>query len=166
MDYDEAAEFWIKKDRDSVKMEKDALKEKITGFLNSHNTCALATSCADFVRCTPIEYIFNDGKFYLFSEGGLKFKALKENKKVALAVFEPYSGFASLNSVQVTGIAEIVEPFSDEYLKMLEIKKIPVEAMKNLSHAMPLIKITSTEFDYLDSALKKDGLSSRQHLHE
>ncbi|WP_191017918.1 pyridoxamine 5'-phosphate oxidase family protein [Treponema zioleckii] len=164
MDYDEAAEFWIKKDRDSVKMEKDALKEKITAFLNSHNTCALATSCAEFVRCTPIEYIFCDGKFYLFSEGGLKFKALKENKNVALSVFEPFSGFNNLKSVQVTGKAEIVEPFSDEYLKLLEIKKIPVEAMKNLPRAMPLIKITPSEFDYLDAELKKEGFSSRQHL--
>lgn len=164
MDYDTASEYWINKDKTSAHMEENALKDKIEQFIKSHNTCALATGCNDFVRCTPIEYNYVCGFFYLFSEGGLKFKALKENRHVAFAVYESYGGFGKLKSLQVTGIAEIVEPFCDEYLKLLEHKKIPVEAIKKLQQPMHLIKIIPKEYDYLDSDLKKEGFAARQHL--
>ena len=56
-----------------------------------------------------------------------------------------------------------MEPFSDEYLKLMEHKKIPVEAMKKLPHPMNLIRVVPESFDFLDSDLKKEDLSSRQH---
>ncbi len=58
----------------------------------------------------------------------------------------------------------MVEPFSDEYLELMEHKKIPTEVMKKLPQPMNLIKIVPTSFDYLDSELKNDGFGSRQHL--
>ena len=64
----------------------------------------------------------------------------------------------------MTGSAEIVEPFSGEYLKLLEFKKIPLEAMKKLPQPMYLIKIAPKSYDYLDSELKKESLASRQHV--
>lgn len=129
-----------------------------------NNTCALATASADMVRNTPIEYNFVDGDFYFFSEGGLKFKDLKENKNVGLAIYEPYGGFANLKSLQVEGIANMVEPFFEEYLKIMEHKKIPVEAMKKLPQPMNLIKVVVKSFDYLESDFKKERYGSRQHL--
>jgi hypothetical protein len=162
-DYDSAASHWIERDRDSAHMETAALKEKIECFIGAHNTCALATASRDMVRNTPIEYNYVDSCFYFFSEGGLKFNGLKENKNVGLAIFEPYGGFGQLKSLQVQGVASMVEPFSEEYLKLMEHKKIPVEAMKKLPQAMNLIKVVPTSYDYLDSDLKKDGFGSRQH---
>lgn len=94
----------------------------------------------------------------------MKFKALKDNKHVAFAIYEPYGGFHELKSLQVMGIASMIEPFSDEYIKIMEMKKIPVEAMKKLPMPMNLIKIVPESFDYLDSDLKKEGYASRQHL--
>jgi nitroimidazol reductase NimA-like FMN-containing flavoprotein (pyridoxamine 5'-phosphate oxidase superfamily) len=87
MNYEKAASYWIEKDKESVKMDLDILKQKISEFISKHNTCALAVATGDFVRCTPIEYNYVDGIFYLFSEGGLKFKALKDNKNVCLAIY-------------------------------------------------------------------------------
>ena len=164
MDYDAAASHWEKKDADSVHMESAALKEKIEAFIGAHNTCALATASRDCVRNTPIEYNYVDGNFYFFSEGGLKFRGLKENKNVGIAIFEPYGGFGQLKSLQVQGVASMVVPFSDEYLKLMEHKKIPVEAMKKLPQAMNLIKVVPTSYDYLDSDLKNNGFGSRQHM--
>ncbi len=164
MDYDQAASVWIEKDYGSVHMIESELKNKIDEFINAHNTCALAVASGDFVRCTPIEYNYVDGSFYLFSEGGLKFKALKDNKHVAFAIYEPYGGFHQLKSLQVMGIASMVEPFTDEYLKIMEHKKIPLEAMKKLPMPMNLIKIVPESYDLLDSDLKKDGFGNRQHL--
>ena len=164
MDYDKAASVWVEKDKDSAHMKEAALKDKIAEFIKAHNTCALAVASGDFVRCTPIEYNYVDGCFYLFSEGGLKFKALKENKHVAFAIYEPYGGFHQLKSLQVMGFASMIKPFSDEYLKIMEHKKIPVEAMKKLPMPMNLIKIVPESYDLLDSDLKKDGVGNRQHL--
>lgn len=164
MDYDTAASYWEKKAENSDSMELENLRKRIDAFISRHNTCAFATASSDMVRCTPIEYNYLDGVFYLFSEGGLKFKALKNNKQVGLAIYEPYGGFGNLKSLQIEGKAEIIEPFSDEYMKLLEYKKIPVEAIKKMPHPMNLIKITPESFDYLDSDLKKEGFDIRQHL--
>ena len=87
MDYDVASSYWIEKDKSSAHLDEETLRKKIDEFLKEHNTCALATASADMVRNTPIEYNYLDGVIYLFSEGGLKFKALKENKKGRKAVF-------------------------------------------------------------------------------
>ena len=163
-DYDSAVSHWIERDKDSVHMEAADLKERIESFIGAHNTCALATASADMVRNTPIEYNYVDSCFYFFSEGGLKFRGLKENKNVGLAIFEPYGGFGQLKSLQVQGVASMVEPFSEEYLKLMEYKKIPVEAMKKLPQAMNLIKVVPTSYDYLDSDLKNNGFGSRQHM--
>ncbi len=93
------------------------------------------------MRCTPIEYNFVDNHFYFFSEGGLKFRGLKKNKHVGMAIYEPYNGFGNLKSLQIEGMANLVEPFSEECLKVMEYKKIPETAMRNLPQPMALIKV-------------------------
>lgn len=164
IDYDQAAQYWIQKDNESAKLPKEQCMERVEQFIKAHNTCALATGYDTFVRCTPIEYMYVDGIFYLLSEGGLKFKALKDNKNVCLAIYSEYKNFGELSGMQVMGVAEVIEPFSDEYLKVLEIKKINVEFIRKMPHPMNLIKVVPTEIDYLDSGLKKDGYGTRQHV--
>ena len=162
-DYNEAANYWLKKDADSQKMDKMLLMERIASFIEGHNTCTLATASEGHTRCTPIEYNYVDKCFYFFSEGGLKFRGLEKNKNVGIAIYEPYNGFGKLKSLQIEGTASLIEPFSDEYLKIMEHKKIPEEAMRKLPQPMNLIKVVPEVFDYLDSDLKKEELSSRQH---
>ena len=164
MDYKAAANYWVEKDKNSVKMGREELLQEIEAFLKKHKVCALATAAGDFVRCTPIEYNYLDGCFYLFSEGGLKFKALEHNRHVCLAIYEERVGFGSLAGLQVTGTAEMVEPWSEEYFRVVAIKNIPVEALKKLPQPMNLIKIIPEVYDYLSSDLKKKGFSARQHL--
>ena len=164
MDYDAAAEYWMEKDKDSVKMPEKELLSVMEKFIEAHNTCALATGAGDFVRCTPIEFNYVGGAFYLLSEGGLKFRALRDNKNVCLAIFEPYSGFGNLKGMQVSGKAAIVEPFTEEYNQLLEVKKLPLEAIKKLPQPLHLIKVTPVVIDFLNSDFKKDGFGSRQQL--
>lgn len=164
MDYDKAAEFWTEKESASVKCPD--VKERLEKFVSERSVCALAVGSGDFVRCTPLEYSWLDGAFWIFSEGGLKFRALKDNKNVCLAVFDTADGpnFGKLHSAQISGRAEIVEPFSDEYIKLLEYKKIPEAAVRKMPEPINLIKIIPAEADYLDSGLKKEGFDSRQHI--
>lgn len=46
------------------------VKEIIENYISDNNVCALATGTGDYVRCTPLEYSYHDGKFWIFSEGG------------------------------------------------------------------------------------------------
>jgi Pyridoxamine 5''-phosphate oxidase. len=163
-DFERAASFWERREQSGKRMEDAALLAEITKFACSHNTCALATGSGTFVRCTPIEYTYTDGSFYLFSEGGQKFRALAVNPLVSLAVFDQYSGMDSVNGMQVTGRAVLVEPFSGEYLKLLAVKGIPSSALASLEYTMHLIKVIPSRVDMLCSAFKRQGFNSRQYV--
>ena len=164
MNYEKAASYWEEKDAASVRMSRDALQAEMQKFIEKHTTCALATAYGDFVRCTPIEYSFKDGMFWMFSEGGLKFHALKHNKNVCLAIYDSYSGFANLAGMPVTGTAKIVEPEAKEYSEMLKFKNIPAENLKKLGHEIHLICVTLVQIDFLWSGFKKMGCDTRQFL--
>ena len=77
-DYERAANHWKIKDASDEKMDRDTLLKEIEQYIKSNNTCALATGSGEFVRVTPIEYTYHDGAFWMFSEGGEKFKALEK----------------------------------------------------------------------------------------
>jgi len=163
-EFTEAAEYWTRKEALQEKPPREKILKRITGFIKSNNTCALATGTGDFVRCTPIEYSYHEGAFWMFSEGGQKFRALEKNTNVCLAIYEKYKGFGEIEGLQVMGEAEIVEPFSEEYLAEIEWKKIPLKAFEKLPRPMCLIKVTPKHFDFLCSALKEEGLDVRQPL--
>ena len=76
-EYQAAARYWEEKDADSVKLEPGKLRSMVEEYIQSNNTCALATGTGDYVRCTPIEYSWHDGCFWMFSEGGKKFIGLE-----------------------------------------------------------------------------------------
>lgn len=164
MDYEKAASYWAQQEPQNKKAGREALLAKIEAYLAAHNTCALATGCGTQVRCTPIEYTYWQGRFWLLSEGGEKFRGLAGNANVSLAIFDPYTGFAALGGLQVTGRAQIVEPWTEDYCALLRRKKIPESALRQLDHPMYLIEITPACYDFLHSDFKKEGLSPRQRL--
>ena len=104
-------------------MPKDDLQRAVEKYIGENNTCALATGAGDFVRCTPIEYSYHDGKFRMFSEGGEKFIGLEKNVNVCLAIYDKYDGFGSLKSIQAMGRAELVEPFQIFTMHMRRLKR-------------------------------------------
>lgn len=159
-EYIKAANFW--KEKETVQMPEEELKAAIEKYVEANNTCALATGAGEFVRCTPIEYSYHDGKFWIFSEGGEKFTGLEKNENVSLAIFDKYDGFGKLKSVQITGKAEMIEPFSEAYNAHAAYKKIPMQALEKLNPPMHLICIKPIKVDALFSEFKKDGYDSRQ----
>lgn len=161
-EFQKAAQYWNNKKQEA--MPDDELKDKIVEYINSNNTCVLATGTGDYIRCTPIEYSYHDDRFWMFSEGGEKFIGLEKNSNVCLAIYDKYDDFHNLSSLQVMGKAEIIEPFSDTYNAHAEYKKIPLEALKKLQSPMNLICVTPVKIEALFSAFKKAGYSSRQTL--
>lgn len=158
--FEAASQYWNRKEKDV--MPREALKQAVQAYIEANNTCALATGTGDYVRCTPIEYSFHDGKFWMFSEGGEKFIGLEKNKNVCLSIYDKYDGFGNLKSLQVMGKAAIIEPFSDAYNAHAEIKHIPLDALKKLESPMHLICVTPEKIEVLNSEFKKEGYSIRQ----
>lgn len=164
-EYRKAASFWDRKS--GVKMGSDELRKRVFEYLNENSVCALASGSGDCVRCTPLEYSFHDGDFWIFTEGGHKFLSLEKNVCVSLAVYDNNPSFTELRSVQVTGKTEIVEPFSERYVSHAEYKKISLPALKKLSeegHPMYLLCIHPSLMEVLFSSFRKDGYDPRQTL--
>lgn len=154
--------FWIEQQKTAKHMEKDAALAHIKHFIETHNTCALATGTGDFVRCTPIEYTWMDGCFYLYSEGGDKFIGLEKNANVSLAIFEYYGDKNDSHGLQVTGIAELYPPRCEMFKKVLAFKGIPYDVMKAAKVDVALIKITPRAFEMYDTDFVKAGFDVRQ----
>lgn len=163
-DYEKAANYWKEKDADNVCMPEEQLKKAVEDYILANNTCTLATGFGEFVRCTPIEYTYHDGTFCMFSEGGEKFHALEHNKNVCIAIYDKYEGFGKLKGLQATGVAQIIEPFSEEYIAAAKFKKIPIEALKKLLQPMHLIRMVPVKVEFLNSDFKKEGYASRQTI--
>ncbi|WP_417044545.1 pyridoxamine 5'-phosphate oxidase family protein [Dysosmobacter sp.] len=159
-----AERYWDEKDVDSVKLDRARLQAMIEDYIQRNNTCALATGTGDYVRCTPIEYSYHDGCFWMFSEGGKKFIGLARNANVCLAIFDKYEGFGKLHGMQVMGKAELVEPFNETYNAHAAFKKIPLAALQKLSSPMHLICVHPTRIDCLFSDFKELGCAPRQTL--
>lgn len=163
-EFEEAAGYWKKKDAAGKKMDHETLTAAMETYIQAHNTCALATGAGTFVRCTPIEYSWHDSAFWIFSEGGMKFAALEQNRNVCLAIYDAYDGFDNLGGMQASGEAEFVEPYCEEYATAAAAKKIPLESLKKLSSPMHLIKVTPKHIDFLSSAFQKQGFDCRQSM--
>lgn len=162
--YDRAVSYWIRKEENSVKLSREEILAEAEKYIQSNNTCVLATGSGEFIRCTPIEYKYHDGAFWIFSEGGQKFKALKENKNVCLAIFDKYTGFQNLKGMQITGTAQLIVPFSEEYNAVAQLRNISIEALKKLPEVMYLIKIIPQKIEFLNADFKKMGGDIRQSV--
>ena len=163
-EYEQAVNYWIAKEAEARRMPADELRAEVDAFLSGHDVCALACGNGDFVRCTPLEYAWRDGAVWIFSEGGLKFRALAHNDNVSLSVFEPDCGFGKLQSAQITGKAQVVDPMSEEFAAAAAAKGLPAGALDKLRRMLHLIKIEPSRIDYLCSSLKARGYESRQWL--
>lgn len=164
IDWEAAANHWLNQEANETRMPRAELVAKIEEFISRHEVCALACAGAGIVRNTPVEYVYAEGAFWIFSEGGLKFKALRANKNVCLAIYGDDPSFGSLAGLQVTGEADVLGLFGDMYKHACELRKLPLEQLQALPFVMNIIKVTPTRYDYLDSNLKSQGYSSRQHV--
>lgn len=159
-----AARYWEEKDAASVKLKPTRLRAMAEAYIQARNTCALATGSGAYVRCTPMEYSYHHGFFWMFSEGGKKFIGLSENPNVCLAIFDGYTGFQNLHGMQIMGTAQVVEPFSPDYLAHAAYKGISLDFLKGRETPMHLIRVRPVSMECLFSDCKALGCGPRQTL--
>ena len=164
IDWEAAARRWIDQEAGEARMPEGELIAEIEAFLARHKICALATAGNGIVRNTTVEYVHAEGAFWIVSEGGLKFRALQANRNVCLAIHDDDVSFDSLAGLQVTGRAEVLEPFGPGYARACELRGIPMERLRAMPFVMNIIKVTPTRYDYVSGRLKERGFSARQHI--
>lgn len=164
IDWEAAARHWIDQEAGEARMPEGELIAEIEAFLARHKICTLATAGNGIVRNTTVEYLYAEGAFWIISEGGLKFRALQANTNVCLAIHDDDISFATLAGLQVTGTAEVVEPFGEDYAHACELRGLPMERLRAMPFVMNIIKVTPTRFDYVNGTLKERGFSPRQHI--
>lgn len=149
---------------DNNPMQVEDLKREIDGFINKHNMLALATGSGNEVRCSPVEYIYEDECFFIITEGGLKFRGLTQNNKVSFSIYDAYEGMDKLGGLQVTAKAQIVPMFSVEYIKIMGVRGIKIETLQKLPIDLYMVKLQPLKYEFLYSPLAKSGYEAKQCL--
>lgn len=143
-------------------MPNNILKEEIEKFILNHNTCALATGIDRFVRCTPIEYQYYEGDFYIITEGGMKFKGILQNKVVSMSIADNYENMETVKGLQISGRAQLVPLFSEVYLKVFKSKGILLSTLEKLPINLYVVRIIPKKFEFLNAGFKKNNFDSKQ----
>lgn len=138
-------------------LSKEELEKEIIDYLSKKQACSLATCDTNGVpRISVVDYM-NDGlTIYIMSEGGGKFKNLKENNKVAIGIGTSTKTLRSVRGVNIWGIAEVFTEETSEFAKGMQLfspilKDLeetlgePVQMPKGL---MRLIRVTPTKMVY------------------
>ena len=146
------------------RLPKEELKNYIGEYIKENNTLVLATGKEDFVRATPIEYIYYKNKFYMITEGGLKFVGIYENTNVSMGIYKDYKNMNDIQGMQITGTCEIIKIDSEEYKEILNVKGINIENLEKLPVTMNMIKVKPTKYEFIDSKFKKMGYDVKQIL--
>ena len=145
------------------KLPHEVVRQAVEQFLTSHNTASLATGSGTSVRCTPIEYIYREGKMYLFSEGGLKFANLYRNRHVSLSVYDPFTGLSSLSGMQLTGTADWYGPGDKEYEQALAVRHLTRERVERMPVVLHALVITLDQAEFLWHGFSKQKGAPRQY---
>ncbi len=145
-------------------MEKEKLSEEIDTFVEAHNTLSLATATGDYLRNTPLEYLYLDGQFYIITEGGNKFRGILDNGRFCATIFDSFTQMGSTKGLQITGEAQIVPVGSKEYLDTMAARKITPEQLKQLPVTMFIVKLVPMKYEMLNSEFKKDGYDVHQSM--
>jgi nitroimidazol reductase NimA-like FMN-containing flavoprotein (pyridoxamine 5'-phosphate oxidase superfamily) len=153
--------------RDSLivgRLGEDELRARIDAFLLAHKTCALATGSNGRPRVTPIEYLWKEGKFLFFSEGGEKFAGLSDGAPVSLCLYEEYSSFSKVKGLQVTGRARLLPNGSPEWAAAFSGRGINPEKLAAQRLWLNVFCVEPERMELLDAKLGSSGFNSRQIL--
>lgn len=137
---------------------RDELEKEIIDYLSKKQPCSLATCGKDCApRISVVDYV-NDGlTMYIISEGGDKFKNLKENNQVAVGIG---TGAKALKTrgINIWGIADVFADGGPEFEKGIKLFKTIFEQMAQamgMTSECPLprdllrlIRVTPTKMVY------------------
>jgi uncharacterized pyridoxamine 5'-phosphate oxidase family protein len=137
-------------------LSREELEKEIIDYLSKRQPCSLATCGKDGApRISVVDYVNEGLTIYIFSEGGGKFKNLKENNRVAVGIG---TGSKALKTrgINIWGIAEVFTDDTPEFAHGMEVFKpvlrdmekaigVPVKIPKGL---LRMIRVAPTKMVY------------------
>jgi nitroimidazol reductase NimA-like FMN-containing flavoprotein (pyridoxamine 5'-phosphate oxidase superfamily) len=164
---EQLVEMMFKKiDVERKRLTKKELEKEIIDYLDKKHPCSLATCSKDGVpRTSVVDYVNEGLTIYIMSEGGGKFKNLKENNKVSIGIGTSARALMSVRGVNIWGTAEVFTEETPEFAHGVELfkpifedlertLKEPVEMPKGM---MRLIRVTPTKMVYFHN---KKGIAN------
>ncbi len=145
-------------------MAEAAIKTAVEDYLKANHICVLATGHDDRVRATTVDYLFENGKIYIYSEGGEKFAHLLRSPAVALAVYTEYTTMEDIAGLQVEGRAEILRPGAAGHAEALALRNIDPDRLRAANVDLNVIRITPEKAEFLNAAFKRQGHAMKQTL--
>ena len=117
-------ELFKKLDIERKHLSKNELEQEIIDYLSKKHPCSLATCGKDCVPRTSVVDYVNDGLIiYIFSEGGGKFKNIKENNRVSIGIGTSTQTIRSVRGVNIEGIAEVFTEDTEEFTYAMKFFK-------------------------------------------
>jgi len=138
-------------------LSKEELEKEIIDYLSKKQACSLSTCGKDEIpRISVVDYVNEGLTIYIFSEGGDKFKNLKENNKVAVGIGTSAQTFRSVRGVNIWGIAEVFTEDTPEFVHGMKLFSHIIKDMEkemDTSIEMPkgllrMIRVTPTKIVY------------------
>ena len=135
---------------------REELEEEIIDYLSKKQPCTLATCGTDgWPRVSVVDYV-NDGlTIYIFSEGGDKFKNLRENDRVGIGIGTGSKAMKT-RGINIWGIAHVYDDEMPEFEQGLQIISPILKDMEKAAGGeikipkgiLRLIRITPTRMVY------------------
>ena len=138
-------------------LSREDLEKEIIDYLGKTQPCSLATCGKDGTpRITVTDYVNEGLVIYIFSEGGDKFKNLRENNKVAIGIGTSAKTVRSVRGVNIWGCAEVFTENAPEFAHGMKLFKpilreqeqevgFPIELPKG---TVRMIRVTPTKIVY------------------
>ena len=167
-----AASPWVHEPRPEEKLPRDQLENRIREFVNSVNTCVLATiSKKGTPIASPIEYYADGLDLYMLPDAGSpKLLAMQRDPNVSLAVHKNHNGWASARGAQYFGKATVLEPHAPGWERGMEIFRWRIWAEElgwdlTKPPEAALVKVSPDRIMYVDTWLWAMGYDARQKWH-
>lgn len=153
------------KDDGYVKLPPKEVRAHVETFLNSHKYCTLCTAYGDRVRGTTVTYTYHDGHMYIVCEGATKFANLILNNNVCIALYAPYKGGGLPAGIQLTGTVTILDPTSNEYRRMMEIKGSDYQRLTSLPWILWGLDVKIAKAEFWWSPWSEMGVGPKQEYY-
>jgi uncharacterized pyridoxamine 5'-phosphate oxidase family protein len=140
-------------------LSKEDLEKEIVDYLSKKHPCSLATCGKDCEpRISVVDYM-NDGiVIYIISEGGEKFKNIKENNKVAIGIGTSARTTLSVRGLNLWGIADVFTEETEEFVHGMELFSPILKSMQETAGGgkpleipkglLRMIRVTPTKMVY------------------
>lgn len=145
-------------------LSRGVLERMIVEFMDTQGMCVLATCSSGEPRASAVEFFPEGTTIYVLTEGGRKIANIERNPRVSVAIHTQFTGWDSIQGIQIAGRAEIGDRGSAIFTAGEEAYARRKKQAIKLPDFMHVIRITPQKIEYLDTTLRAKGYGVKHVL--